>query len=60
MHYTQGIVSDLGDLENPPVLPVTRCAHAHTLQWGEVQQANSMYTKAHSHLILMEGSFHPD
>ena len=42
-------------LENHPAIPVTRCAHAHTLQWGEVQQANSIYTKAHSHSILIGG-----
>ena len=36
-------------LENPPAIPVTKYAHAHTLlQWDEVQQANSTYTKAHA------------
>ena len=30
-------------------------SHAHTRQWGEVQQANSIHTKAHSHSILMGG-----
>ena len=40
-------------LENPPATPVTKYAHAHTLQWGEVQQANSIHTKAHSHSILI-------
>ena len=33
-------------LENPPATAVTKYAHAHTLQWGEVQQANSIHTKA--------------
>ena len=39
------------NLENPLVLPLTRCAHAHTLHWSDVQQANRTYTKAHTTLI---------
>ena len=51
MFAVKGIVSDFGNLENPLVLPLTRCAHAHTLHWSDVQQANRTYTKAHITLI---------